>query len=131
MQATCTGETTFVVQGQSLHCDRPGCGYTGRLGTQAAGQSCPVCAHAGHAGKLAVTTYNVDIAELDGNGWCSCQDFEKRHHPAWERLSPTERKQTPCRCKHVKFVRAEAMNWLMLTEEQLDAWLAIVPDQSQ
>ena len=131
MTATPTGITTFSVVGQSLRCDRPGCGYTSPLGTAGAGRPCRVCAAAGFAGKLEPMVYAVDLAELDGNGWCSCHDFEKRHQPLWQRLTPPERKETPPRCKHIKDVRAQVCHMTGKTEAELDAWLAALPDQSQ
>ena len=131
MTATPTGITTFSVTGQSLRCDRPGCGYCGPLGVQGAGRPCRVCAAAGHTGTLVPNVYLVDLAENGGVGACGCYDAQFNRQPALNRMTPPERRETPVRCKHVKFVREQWCLWQNKTEDELDAWLASLPDQSQ
>ena len=126
MTATPTSETTFDVQGQSLTCFGFRCGYVGKLGVQRLGQPCPLCGR-----PLEHSVYQVDLADNDGAGKCGCPWFEKRLQSQHDRLTPPERAEAPVRCKHIKFVRAQWCLWRGQTEEQLDAWLAGLPDQTQ
>lgn len=55
-----------------------------------------------HVTSPGSTPYLVDLAELDGNGFCGCTDFQCRRKPIFD----IEQMAGPAsRCKHIRAAR--------------------------
>lgn len=53
--------------------------------------------------------YQVDLEEYGGNGWCGCEDFEKKRYPIFvENFGPGD----ASRCKHIRAARIRVSKWL-------------------
>ena len=48
-----------------------------------------------------VNDYLVDLSEFEGNGWCSCRDFQYRHQPKLQKAEDCGIKPPTSRCKHI------------------------------
>lgn len=44
--------------------------------------------------------YLCDLEEYDGNGWCSCKNFEMKHQPKLVRGDRAQ-KEEDLKCKHL------------------------------
>jgi hypothetical protein len=118
----------FMVEGESLSCDR--CEYTVPIKRSklSLGDECPRCTK----GHLEVTHHLVDIVLFDGIGDCQCEGFCKHHDEVLggsqrQRLtlmSPKQRQalrggdEDRYRCKHIKAARNFELN------TQIDRYIA-------
>lgn len=119
MKVTRQSPTTFLVEGASLRCNRPGCNYTFDLRRSKLkrhpGDVCPRC----KAGRLETREHLVDLVPYESNGACGCETFQMRYEPELRRMSKLERVSCRMRCVHIHLAREHALDEVIALHAKL------------
>ena len=128
MKATRQDATTYMVEGETLRCIRPGCSYVTKSPKRKQGDPCPKCIKDGvdNCGVIEPIEYRVELEAFNQTGECSCERYQMNLRGKILKQSMTERHANRIRCKHILTARDEARK-----DENLDALLAALPDQSE
>ena len=128
MKATRQDATTYMVEGETLRCIRPGCSYVTKSPKRKQGDPCPKCIKDGvdNCGVIEPIDLRVELEAFTQNAECACEFFQMKLRGKLLHMTPEQRRKNRMRCKHILAARDEARK-----DENLDALLAALPDQSE